>query len=149
MRIGVTGHQDLGDRGGRLDKSVREYLGGVEVLVGISSLAIGADQLFATAVLDLGGSLEVVVPSANYTTTFAAHADRARYASLLSRATSIEQMPFDDPSEAAFLEAGKNVVRRADRILALWDGLEAAGIGGTADVVAYARSRGTPVFVLW
>ncbi|MFG2222777.1 hypothetical protein [Streptomyces sp. NPDC048644] len=36
-----------------------------------------------------------------------------------------------------------------DRLIAVWDGQPARGYGGTADVVAYARSTGVPVEVVW
>ena len=39
-------------------------------LIGVTSLAIGADQLFADAVLQLGGELEAVIPFAEYDRTF-------------------------------------------------------------------------------
>jgi hypothetical protein len=149
MRIGVTGHQELGARRDELDTAIREYLAKTDSLVGISSLAVGADQLFAKAVLDVGGLLNVVVPSAQYISTFTSDAEQERYVELLGRASSVEQLSFEEPSELAFLEAGRAVVRRSDCILALWDGQEAAGLGGTADVVAYAKARGTPVVILW
>jgi hypothetical protein len=31
----------------------------------------------------------------------------------------------------------------------VWDGKPARGIGGTADIVSYARQKGVPVAVLW
>ena len=34
-------------------------------------------------------------------------------------------------------------------LVAVWDGQSARGLGGTADVVAYARERGKPVTVIW
>jgi hypothetical protein len=40
-------------------------------------------------------------------------------------------------------------VDRSDVLLAVWDGQPARGPGGTGDVVAYARARGTPVEVVW
>jgi hypothetical protein len=41
------------------------------------------------------------------------------------------------------------MVDRADRLIAVWDGLPARAYGGTADVVQYARHKGTPVTVVW
>ena len=38
---------------------------------------------------------------------------------------------------------------QAERTFAVWDGKPARGYGGTADVVAEARDRGTPVTVIW
>ena len=34
-------------------------------------------------------------------------------------------------------------------LVAVWDGQPARGLGGTADVVAYARQRGVPMEVIW
>jgi hypothetical protein len=42
------------------------------------------------------------------------------------------------------MEGGKVVVDRAEVLIAVWDGLPARGLGGTADVVAYAGSAGCP-----
>jgi hypothetical protein len=36
-----------------------------------------------------------------------------------------------------------------DELYAVWDGKPVRAYGGTADVVAYARERGTPVRVIW
>lgn len=41
-------------------------LSGVGDLVGVSCIARGADSVFAQVVLDVGGRLEVVLPSRNY-----------------------------------------------------------------------------------
>jgi hypothetical protein len=37
----------------------------------------------------------------------------------------------------------------SDLLIAVWDGKEAKGKGGTADIVRYARERDTEVVVLW
>ena len=47
------------------------------------------------------------------------------------------------------MAAGRLLVERSDRLIAVWDGLPARGPGGTADVVAYARALSRPVTVLW
>jgi hypothetical protein len=41
------------------------------------------------------------------------------------------------------------MISRADQLLAVWDGQPARGFGGTADVVAAARSRPVPITVIW
>ncbi len=43
------------------------------------------------------------------------------------------------------MAAGVWMVDRSDRLVAIWDGKPAAGLGGTGDVVAYALERGIPV----
>jgi hypothetical protein len=117
-------------------------------LVGVSSLAAGADQLFADAVLAAGARLHVVIPADRYETTFD-DAGRRAYEALLASASHIETLPYAEPSEDAFLAAGHRVVDLADVLLAVWDGERAQGTGGTADVVAYAAQRAVRVQVIW
>ena len=60
MRVGATGHRLLHPVTARMvERALRERLARLpaDVLVGVSSLADGADQLFAEAILALGGSL--------------------------------------------------------------------------------------------
>ena len=47
------------------------------------------------------------------------------------------------------MEASQAMLDRAERLFAVWDGKPARGYGGTADVVAEARSQGIPVTVIW
>jgi hypothetical protein len=151
MRIGVTGHQDI--PAGALEyvtQGINEVLDGVEDgLVGVSSLAAGADQMFASFVLERGGRLEVVLPSSGYETTFSRSEDLSRFHSLLARATTVETLSFAKPSEEAYLAAGCRVVDRSEVLLAVWDGEPAKGHGGTGDIVEYAKSRGTRLEVVW
>ena len=151
MRIAITGHRGLPAATERLvDRAIREQLAAYPSsdLVGISNLADGADQLFAEAVLDAGGQLEVIVPAARYRDGLpeAAH---AAYDALLSRATSVRRLDRIESTEDAHMEASKTMLDRADRLFAVWDGKPARGYGGTADVVAEARDRGIPVTVIW
>jgi hypothetical protein len=119
-----------------------------DVLVGVSSLADGADQLFAEAILALGGSLEVVLPTARYRESLPAESLPA-YDRLLARATAVERLDYEDSTSEAYTTAGRVVVHRSDVLVAVWDGHPARGPGGTGDVVAYARERGVPVEVVW
>jgi len=47
------------------------------------------------------------------------------------------------------MAGGEEVARRCDVLVAVWDGCPAAGLGGTADAVAFARSLGKQVVVMW
>ncbi|MFB9362794.1 hypothetical protein [Actinoplanes nipponensis] len=116
---------------------------------GVSNLADGADQLFAAQVLAAGGTLEVVLPCRGYARSLLADDSRARFEELRRAATTVTTMPYPEPSERAFLAAGQALVDRCDHLFAVWDGRPARGVGGTADVVAYARAHGCPVTVLW
>ena len=70
MRIAITGHRGLpADTEHLVDQAIRNQLAESvtdDHLIGVSILADGADQIFARAVLDLGGQLEVVVPATRY-----------------------------------------------------------------------------------
>ncbi|HEV2765077.1 MAG TPA: hypothetical protein VGV38_18995 [Pyrinomonadaceae bacterium] len=145
MRVGVTGHQRLREPAGwdwvrrELDRLLSSL---APPLVGITSLAVGADQLFADAVLRRGGSLEVVIPFAGYELTFTEGHDREAYARLLRHALKREVMERRGSDEEAYLASGKLVADRSELLIAVWDGLPAGGLGGTGDVVRYAVQRG-------
>ena len=49
------------------------------------------------------------------------------------------------PMRRPFLRAGRRVVDLSDRLFAVWDGEKARGVGGTAEIVDYARASGKPV----
>jgi hypothetical protein len=74
---------------------------------------------------------------------------KARKHALNGRAGHLEALEHTESTEAAHMEAGKVVVDRSSVLVAVWDGQPARGLGGTADVVAYARERGVPVTVVW
>jgi hypothetical protein len=151
MRIGVTGHQDIpAEALEYIFQGIKEVLDGVkDGLVGVSSLAVGADQIFASLVLERGGRLDVVLPSTNYEKTFSRSEDLRRFHSLLEHATTVETLSFAEPSEEAYLAGGCRVVDLSEVLLAVWDGEPAKGKGGTGDIVEYAKSRGARVEVVW
>jgi hypothetical protein len=151
MRIAITGHRGLPAATEHLvDTAIREQLAAYtdSDLVGVSILADGADQLFAQAVLDAGGQLEVIVPAAQYRDGLPESA-HATYDSLLSKAAKIDRLDRVESTEQAHMEASSAMLECADRLFAVWDGQPARGYGGTADVVAEARQRGVPVTVIW
>jgi hypothetical protein len=149
-RIGITGHRDLPDATCKLvAAAIAIELRGLGSVHGFSSLAEGADQIFAEQVLKLGGALTAVIPSADYGRSFETSAGKATYRRLRAQATEAIELPFRSSSGEAYLAAGQRVVGLADQLLAVWDGTPSRGVGGTADVVAFAEERGVPTTVLW
>jgi hypothetical protein len=151
MRIAITGHRGLPANTERLvHRAIRQQLAAYagRDVVGISNLADGADQLFAQAVLDAGGQLDVIIPAARYRDGLP-ESSHATYDALLSRASSVHRLDRIESTEDAHMEASKAMLDRAERLFAVWDGKPARGYGGTADVVAEARNRGIPVTVIW
>ena len=148
--FGVTGHQRApATVWENLRDELQRLFRGVRPLTGVSSLAAGADQRFALTLLRSGGLLHVVIPSFDYESSFDNEADLHQFKSLMSRAAEVETLPFGQPSEDAYLAAGRRVVDLCDVLVAVWDGLPAQGKGGTADIASYARSLGKPVTTLW
>lgn len=108
-----------------------------------SSIAIGADQVFAQAALELGLPLTAVIPLPDYDRFFSGD-DAETYRSLRQQSEVI-QLGGGDTDEEAFFAAGKWIADAADLLIAVWDGQPAAGLGGTGDVVAYRLADGRPV----
>ena len=138
LSVAVTGHQDLGPATSWVADILLAAVQIRRPLLGLSSLARGADQLFADAVLRAGNSLRVVIPCDGYETTFTTKEVRAEYIRLLAAADEQVVLPFTEPSEEAFWAAGCRLVDDAGVVVAVWNGKPARGLGGTADVVRYA-----------
>ena len=150
MRVGITGHQRLPDESawGWVGARIDDFLEGAAPLTGLTSLAIGADQLFAERVLAQGGSLHVIVPHQGYEETFDSKQDRYRYEWLLGMATQVEILNPPGSRDNAYLRAGYRVADLADVVLAVWNGEAGTGKGGTADMVEYALRKSVPLIHL-
>lgn len=145
--VGVTGHRALKD-----EEAVREslttFLEQVDPpLVGVSALAAGADQLFAREVLQAGGTLEVIVPGPHYRSTLSPDARRG-FDEAVDAASTVTTLDFERVDHKAYLAAGLAMLDRCDVLVAVWDGGESRGSGGTADMVRRARERDIPVRVI-
>jgi hypothetical protein len=150
-RIAVFGHRGLtAEVAAFIDGAVREQLaeyGGAD-LVGVCCLADGADQIFARAVLDAGGTLEAFVPTRGYRDQLPEQA-RGGDDDLLARASRVRRLDHVESNSTAHMDASVEMLKSADLLIAVWDGQPSRGFGGTADVVAYARRQVIPVVVVW
>ena len=151
MIVGVTGHQNIPRNAIKyirrgLAQVLSRYAGD---LTGVTSLAAGADQLFAQEILNIKGQLHVVIPSKHYEDTFDSKRIRSSFLKLKNYAAHVETLDYPQPSEDAFLEAGRRIVDLSSIMIAVWDGLEARGKGGTADIVAYARESDIDIIIVW
>ena len=149
-RIAITGHRGLPASTARLvDQAIRAALAErAPEVTGVSCLADGADQIFARAVTDLGGTLEAVIPATAYRGKLPADSQPG-YDELLTRAVAVRRLPFTESTPESHMAASELMLNKADELYAVWDGEPARGYGGTADVVAYAREHGIPVRVIW
>ena len=145
MRVGITGHQK---REGIQWPWVRETIctelcRAEDVTQALSSLAAGSDQEFAKAAISLGIPVTAVIPLEGYERFFKGP-DLGAYQQLLDQCATV-QLNWQGDSEHAFFEAGKFIVDQCDVLFAVWDGEKAEGLGGTGDIVDYARLQGRPV----
>lgn len=157
LRVGVSGHRKLGDpRVGfyvhaQCVRWLRQYqelaqAQGAEV-VAYSALAIGADTLFAEAALGLGIPVIGVLPFATYAEDFEGP-DLPRFEAMRGFCAEVITLPPEKRSDEAYMGVGRWVVEHTDVLVAVWNGLPAAGLGGTADVVAHAREQGRQVLII-
>jgi hypothetical protein len=120
-----------------------------EELTGVSCVARGADSIFAQAVLDLGGKLEVIIPADDYRETKVSPDRAAQFDELMRRATAVRALPFAQANRDAYEAANHALVSSCDTLFAVWDGERGVDKGSTASVVEYARSSGVLVEVIW
>lgn len=167
FRVGVVGHRrdrledallpELSRQLHDLLTTIRKTVSGVHplqasqlppVLRMITSLAEGADTLAAEAAISLGFDLQVPLPfsESEYESTFDHPASAAGFRALLKKASSVYRINSDITSpEMGFRFAGETVVNQSDLLLAVWDGKNPHGIGGTGETVTRALDLGLPV----
>ncbi|WP_286928868.1 MULTISPECIES: hypothetical protein [Aeromicrobium] len=148
--IGVTGHMGLT---AATRVAVSAELAGrlADVpgpLVGYTSLAPGADQIFAWSVLAAGGSVVFVPPCEEIESTIP-EANLRQFRAAQSAASEIIPPAHVLPSEQAFFDAGRYIAEHVDLLVAVWDGGPSGGLGGTADIVEIRESSGRPWLRVW
>lgn len=151
--LAVTGHMDITAESVPLVRNaLREVLEShaADRLVGVSCIAAGADSLFAEMVIEVGGRLVAVIPSRNYRAT-KVHGEHAQvFDRLVGAAAEVVVLPYDTADRKAYEAANSVLLERADRLVAVWDGMPPSGKGGgTADTVLEARKAGLAVDVVW
>jgi hypothetical protein len=91
--------------------------------------------------IDKGASIDAVIPFEGYERTFTTARALNEYFALLAHAARVTFLPRVGDDEECFLNAGKTVVRRSDVLIAIWNGRPARGLGGTADIVRFAKHK--------
>lgn len=119
-----------------------------DTFVIVSSLAEGSDRLLAEAGLAAGFGLEAVLPLARgeYARDFDTPSSRAAFERLLARSAAVFDLngPADERPRA-YEAAGFVMLANVDLLITIWDGNEAGGVGGTAQIVGRAIADGIPV----
>ena len=150
--VGFVGHRHLEDSA-RVQSAIEAALDRLEEngrrqLAAVSSVAIGADTLFAEAARRRGLPWLAQLPFAleRFQQDFSPE-DWSVASQLLARAVSIQIEPAAGEHPEPYLECGVRIVDECDVLVAVWNGAPAGGPGGTGDIIAYAYSLGHPV--LW
>lgn len=141
MRLGITGHQQRdGIDWDWVRRTLRTELNTfANVRAAMSSLAAGTDQVFTEVALEAHIPCVAVIPLEGYDRFFEADG-LVNYRRLL-RQCEVRQLGWKGNAEKSFYEAGKYIVMHCDVLFAVWDGEPAEGLGGTADIVTFAKGK--------
>jgi hypothetical protein len=153
LRIGVAGHRVLAERE-LVEAGIEAAIDRIEgshpgrSLVVVSALAEGADRLVVRAVLKRAGSrLDAVLPlpKFDFLNDFATPDSKEDFLRLIAQADYVTGLPECATREEAYAAANERLLDDLDVLVAVWDGKDAQGQGGTAEVVARARASGLPL----
>lgn len=162
LLVGVTGHRNIDIHDARIGALVRREIGrlsrryGNAPLLILSGLAEGADRLVVDAAQASGGAHIAVLPlpDALYEQDFSTRKSRGDYARLRSSAKRVIAAPLlasrraiaehGEPRNRQYAWIGAFIAKRADVLIALWDGAPSRGTGGTAQVVDWYLADRTP-----
>jgi hypothetical protein len=113
-----------------------------------TALASGADQIAAICARSSGYFVRATLPfeAHEYRKDFALGDELDTFEQAVAAADEIVALPGDrSDAEGAYVRVGKLLVRQADIMMAIWDGEEGRGPGGTAHVVELALKSSVPV----
>ena len=151
--VGVAGHRVLADveriRKG-IDRAIRriDQMHPGRALAVMSALAEGSDRLVADAILaraDSSLTAVIPIPTEDYVTDFASAESIAEFERLLSRAGEVVVMQSRPTRDESYETAARYIVDHCDVLIAIWDGKNAQGRGGTAATIARARQLELPI----
>lgn len=153
VAIGFSGHRVLGDEA-KCREMILSFLrqrsaASSELVYGVSSVAAGADLLFAESCIQLELPLCVLLPLPvdEFRKDFD-DASWSRAEHVLAKAASVEVTAGDQSREECYYECGIATVQQSQLLLALWNGEPSHGLGGTEDIVTFAKDVGRPVIWL-
>ncbi len=166
LKIGITGHRNLTEPQLTMLMPVVKtaidniicYQSGIshpQKIVFSTPLAKGADTLFAKVALTYDDAeIHVLLPfeKEEYLKDFGDAKSKSEFEELLKdkKVTSVECLGHTakDDRNSLYLNVGKKIVSGSDYIIALWDEEPARGVGGTGDIVRYARKLKKNVLVI-
>jgi hypothetical protein len=150
LAIGFTGHRSLPDEA-KCRKLLYDFLSERKaaapgVIYGVASVAAGGDLLFGESCIQLDIPLHVLLPMPveEFRKDFDA-ATWARAEQVMAKAVSVEVTGGNQPRTERYYECGIETVQQSRLLVTLWNGEPSHGMGGTEDIVSFARGLGKPV----
>jgi len=152
--VGFAGHRSLVDPAAakaaisRELEAIRATVDGE--LVGISSAAAGADLLFLDACQEAGLKTVVLLPftKERFAEDFEDPEEWRHACRCMDSAWWCEVSPGGEDAPAAYHVVARESLEVADRMLFLWDGQTARGLGGTEETIREAVERKIPSRVI-
>ena len=133
----------------RIQESEAEFCSDTAAQLNLhTALASGADQIAAICARSTGYFVRATLPfeAHEYRKDFALGEELDTFEQAVAAADEIVALPGDRAdAEDAYVRVGKLLVRDADIMMAIWDGEEGRGPGGTAHVVELALQSCLPV----
>ena len=144
-----TVFRELRDATLRIQESEPEFCSLTEArLLLHTPLATGADQIAAICARSSGYFVRALLPfePTEYRKDFADGEELEGFEQALAAADEIVALPGDRSDlDGAYVLVGESLVGTADVVIAIWDGEEGRGPGGTAHVVELALRNSVPV----
>jgi len=111
----------------------------------ISPLADGADRIVAIELMNYyNATLVVPLPyELDYYIETIKKDKQDEFYLLLQKASSVVELTSlsEKSKEYAYMKVGEYVVNHCDLLIVIWDGEPSKGVGGTADIVMYAKNK--------
>jgi len=146
--IAITGHRDMIETENLREKVSLFFDRLIEQsqeIVLLSPLADGADRFVAEIFLQKQkehGHLSLIVPMPFDKKRYMEDFDEASKKDFLEFLTKSDEIfEVEHQTKSGYLDVGRYVVDNAEILLALWDGTYNGKIGGTGEVVEYAKSN--------
>ena len=141
MNIGIICQQNFGHNINShwLEAQIRNEMQRFEVTEAYSCLATTVDCMFANIALKQRLPLVAIIPATEETQSLTGDQDHVEQLKVQA-IQQIQLAPDSNDAQTAIYEAGELMVEKVDVLLAVWNSLPERGFGGTADIVAYAKT---------
>lgn len=150
--IAVVGHADLAPWTlALLEEELRARLARCAEAgrTGLVRVGQGLPVAFGRAAKQAGLALIAVVPTSNRVPALLRERDRLAAGELLLLSQQVRLLEYDPADRGACIRTDEHLLRTCAQVLAIWDGTASDGHDTTAHLVAYARSHGIDVEVVW